>query len=169
LELFARLYDVPRAARAARVQNALEFMGLADVGNQLVRHYSGGMIRRLEIAQAILHHPRVLFLDEPTTGLDPVARQAVWKHLQHLRTALGMTVFFTTHFMEEADQWCTRLAVMTGGRIVAEGTPTQLKRRLGCEGATLHHVYIRYAGHAPQAEGAYCDTARTRRNNHRLG
>jgi ABC-2 type transport system ATP-binding protein len=169
LMLFARLYDVPRRDRAARVGRALSFMGLADVGDKLVSQYSGGMIRRLEVAQAVLHQPRVLFLDEPTTGLDPVARQAVWEHLERLRTAIGMTVFFTTHLMEEADQWCTCLALMNSGRVVAAGTPAELKRGLGIAGATLNDVFIKYAGTAPEGGGTYRDTARARRTTRRLG
>ncbi len=169
LLLFAKLYDVPRRERATRVRRALEFMGLTDVGDKLVREYSGGMIRRLEIAQSVLHRPRVLFLDEPTTGLDPVARQAVWELLQQLRTRVNMTIFFTTHLMEEADQWCTRLALMNSGRMVVEGVPAELKRTLGTEGATLNDVFIKYAGAMPDAGGAYRETARARRTTRRLG
>jgi ABC-2 type transport system ATP-binding protein len=103
LLIFAKLYDVPRAERESRVRDALAFMGLTDAGDKLVRDYSGGMIRRLEIAQSMLHRPRVLFLDEPTVGLDPLARNAVWEHLQQLRSEFGTTIFMTTHLMEEAD------------------------------------------------------------------
>src|SRR5579875_2295790 len=103
LQAFASLHDVPRSIRDTRGREALAFMGLQDAADKLVRTYSGGMIRRLEVAQAMLHQPQVLFLDEPTVGLDPVARSAVWEHLTNLRTETGMTILLTTHYMEEAD------------------------------------------------------------------
>jgi ABC-2 type transport system ATP-binding protein len=112
LTLFAKLYGVPRAEHNARIEEALAFMGLTDAANRPVNQYSGGMIRRLEIAQATLHRPRVLFLDEPTVGLDPIARDAVWERLIELRDDWGTTILFTTHLMEEADTLCTRVAVM---------------------------------------------------------
>jgi ABC-2 type transport system ATP-binding protein len=169
LLLLAKLYDVPRRQRAARVREALAFMGLSDVGDKLVSQYSGGMIRRLEIAQSIMHRPRVLFLDEPGSGLDPVARQAVWNHIERLRHEDGTTVFFTTHLMEEADEWCTRLALLNAGRIVASGTPAELKRSLGIAGASLNDVFINYSGVGPETGGTYRDTARLRRANRRRG
>jgi ABC-2 type transport system ATP-binding protein len=169
LRLFAKLYDVPRRERAARVQEALTFMGLADVANKLVRQYSGGMIRRLEIAQSVLHRPRVLFLDEPGGGLDPVARQAVWNHLGRLRREGGTTVFFTTHLMEEADEWCTRLALLNTGHVVASGTPDELKHSLGRPGASLNDVFIKYSGSGPEMGGTYRDTVRSRRADRRRG
>ena len=103
LLVFARLYDVPRRERKPRVEEALAFMGLADSADKLVRQYSGGMIRRLEIAQSMIHNPRLLFLDEPTVGLDPSARRAVWEHIGELRERTGATIVLTTHQMEEAD------------------------------------------------------------------
>jgi ABC-2 type transport system ATP-binding protein len=112
LLIFAKLYDVPHREREARLREALAFMSLTDAANKLVRDYSGGMIRRLEIAQSMLHRPRVLFLDEPTVGLDPLARKAVWEHIQQLRTEFGMTIFMTTHLMDEADAECNRVAIM---------------------------------------------------------
>ena len=106
LLIFAKLYDIPRSERKSRINQALEFMGLSNVSGKLVRDYSGGMIRRLEIAQSMLHRPRVLFLDEPTIGLDPVARKTVWKHMQQLRSEYGTTILLTTHYMDEADELC---------------------------------------------------------------
>ena len=106
LLLFARIYGIPRTARRDRIINALQFMGLGEAERTLVRNYSGGMIRRLEIAQSMLHRPSVLFLDEPTVGLDPVARHAVWQHLHELRTQVGTTILMTTHDMEKADELC---------------------------------------------------------------
>ncbi|MEW6252896.1 MAG: ATP-binding cassette domain-containing protein [Planctomycetota bacterium] len=169
LLLFAKLYDVPRRERAARVAEALAFMGLADVGDKLVSRYSGGMIRRLEIAQSVLHRPRVLFLDEPGGGLDPVARQAVWSHIEHLRHAGNTTVFFTTHLMEEAEAACTRLALLNAGRVVAEGTPDELKRSLGVAGASLTDVFIKYSGCGSESGGTYRDALRTRSAARRRG
>lgn len=112
LLIFAKLYDIPRAERESRIRSALAFMGLADAADKLVREYSGGMIRRLEVAQSMLHRPRLLFLDEPTVGLDPLARKAVWEHIARLRTDYSTTIFLTTHYMEEADSLCHRVAIM---------------------------------------------------------
>ena len=97
LMIFAKLYDIPKSERATRIDGSLEFMGLTDASDKLVKNYSGGMIRRLEIAQSMLHRPKVLFLDEPTIGLDPVGRKAVWDHIQKLRVDYGTTIFLTTH------------------------------------------------------------------------
>ena len=97
LMIFAKLYDIPKSERAPRIDESLEFMGLTDASDKLVKNYSGGMIRRLEIAQSMLHRPKVLFLDEPTIGLDPVGRKAVWDHIQKLRVDYGTTIFLTTH------------------------------------------------------------------------
>jgi ABC-2 type transport system ATP-binding protein len=116
LLIFAKLYDIPRRERESRLREALRFMGLGDAADKLVREYSGGMIRRLEIAQSTLHRPRVLFLDEPTVGLDPLARQAVWEHVEDLRDNYGTTIFLTTHYMEEADSLCHRVAIMHAGK-----------------------------------------------------
>src|ERR1700722_20547410 len=106
LELSAKLYGIGRAERKQRIEEALHFMGLTDPARKLVKTYSGGMIRRLEVAQAMLHRPAVLFLDERTIGLDPVARRTVWERLQELRQKYRMTVLITTHAMDEADELC---------------------------------------------------------------
>lgn len=169
LLIFAKLYDLPRTECAARVRDALAFMGLAEAADKLVRHYSGGMIRRLEIAQSMLHRPRVLFLDEPTIGLDPVARKAVWEHIERLRAEVGTTIFLTTHFMEEADNLCSRVAIMYLGRVVAIGTPADLKLSLGITEATLDDVFVHYAGSSLDNGGGYRETSRTRRTARRLG
>lgn len=137
LMVFAALYDLARSQREQKVHDALTFMGLQDAAHKLVRTYSGGMIRRLEVAQAMLHQPQVLFLDEPTVGLDPVARKAVWEHLSRLRAQSGMTILLTTHYMEEADSLCDRIAIMHLGKIVALGTPTELKAAIQQPDATL--------------------------------
>jgi ABC-2 type transport system ATP-binding protein len=172
LLLFAKLYDIPRKLQQARVHYALAFVGLSDASDKLVQRYSGGMIRRLEVAQSLLHEPRVLFLDEPTVGLDPVARQAIWDHLTRLRDETDMTIFLTTHSMEEADSLCNRVGIMHRGDIVALDTPENLKAivgGLGGEHTTLNDVFVHYAGDALETGGTYRETAKARRTARRLG
>jgi ABC-2 type transport system ATP-binding protein len=169
LLVFARLYDLPRQDRRDRVDAALEFMGLADSAEKPVRQYSGGMIRRLEIAQSMLHNPRVLFLDEPTVGLDPAARRAVWDHIGELRDRINATIILTTHQMEEADALCGRVAIMHQGNLVALGTPQEMKASIGKRNATLEDVFIHYSGSNLDSGGTYRDTRRTRRSARRLG
>jgi ABC-2 type transport system ATP-binding protein len=144
---FARLYGVPRRDRRARVDEALESMGLIDVADRVVSTYSGGMVRRLELAQALVNHPLLLILDEPTVGLDPVAREMVWERVVAMRAQIGMTVLLTTHYMEEADELCDRVGLMHQGRLQAVGTPGELKRQHGPD-ATLEDVFRAYAGAA---------------------
>ncbi|GCF11592.1 ATP-binding cassette domain-containing protein [Dictyobacter arantiisoli] len=169
LLIFAKLYDVPRAIRTQRINEVLSYVGLLDVGKQLVRTYSGGMIRRLEVAQSLLHQPSVLFLDEPTVGLDPIARQAIWDHLMDLRADSNMTIFVTTHSMEEADSLCTRIGIMHRGQIAVIGTPAELKANIGIENATLDDVFVHYAGDALESGGSYREASRARRTARRLG
>jgi ABC-2 type transport system ATP-binding protein len=126
----AMAYGVPRAERKARISQALVTVDLVDRADALVSTFSGGMKRRLEIARGILHHPEVLFLDEPTQGLDPQTRANVWDHLRHIRATTGLTVFMTTHYMEEAE-WCDRIAIIDRGTIVALGSPDELKAQVG--------------------------------------
>ncbi|MGW1029963.1 ATP-binding cassette domain-containing protein [Streptomyces sp. NPDC002577] len=128
--LFARVFDVSRRERADRVAQALEAVGLTDAADRLAKTYSGGMVRRLELAQALVSAPRLLILDEPTIGLDPIARTGVWEHINAVRAATGMTVLVTTHYMDEADQYCDRVALMHRGRIRALGTPAELRSGL---------------------------------------
>jgi len=169
LLIFAKLYDLPRNTRTKRVHEVLSFVGLTDASNQLVQHYSGGMIRRLEVAQSLLHQPQVLFLDEPTVGLDPIARQAIWDHLMQLRSETNMTIFLTTHSMEEADSLCSRVGIMHRGNIVALDTPAALKATVGGTDTTLNDVFVHYAGDALESGGSYRDTSRARRTAQRLG
>lgn len=169
LLIFAKLYDLPRRTRQARIHEVLDYVGLEDASEQLVRTYSGGMIRRLEVAQSLLHQPRVLFLDEPTVGLDPVARQAIWEHLLHIKTRREMTIFLTTHSMEEADSLCSRIGIMHRGKIATIGTPAELKAVIGGENPTLNDVFVHYAGDALESGGTYRETARARRTARRLG
>lgn len=165
--MFAKLYGIGRPERAGRIDEALAFMGLVEVGGELVRTYSGGMIRRLEIAQALLHRPAVVFLDEPTVGLDPVARHSVWERLRDLRARFGTTVLSTTHEMDEAEALCQQIAVMHQGRLVASGTPDALKSSIGPE-ATMDDVFVRYTGGRIDERGGYRDVARARRTAERL-
>jgi ABC-2 type transport system ATP-binding protein len=163
LWVFARLYAIPAAEREGRIREALDFMGLSTVADEVVKNYSGGMIRRLEIAQALMHRPRVLFLDEPTVGLDPLARDAVWDQIERLRDRYGTSVMLTTHYMEEAERLCERVGVLHRGRLVALGTPTALKASLGRPNATLEDVFAHFAGEEVELGGGYRDAGRTRR------
>jgi len=168
LLIFAKLFDLPRHERQARIREALEFMGLTEDGSRLVSEYSGGMVRRLEIAQSTLHRPKVLFLDEPTVGLDPIARDAVWKHLMDLRTNYGTTLFFTTHYLEEAESHCDRIAIMHLGKVAALGTCKELENSLGA-GHTLSEVFVQYAGSALDSGGSFRDVSSERTTAKRLG
>jgi ABC-2 type transport system ATP-binding protein len=169
--LFTRLFDVPRRLRAERADGALAAMGLTDAAHRLVKTYSGGMIRRLELAQALVNAPRLLVLDEPTVGLDPIARTEVWEFISRLRESTSMTVLMTTHYMDEADTYCDRVALMHAGSIRATGTPGMLKAMLG-NGATLDDVFRHYTGGTLDDEtekGGIRDVRRARRTARRLG
>jgi ABC-2 type transport system ATP-binding protein len=130
LEFHAFVYGVPAAERRRRIDEMLALLQLSDRAGSLVRTYSGGMKRRLEIARGMLHRPQILFLDEPTLGLDPQTRQSIWAHLNELRDTRGVTIFMTTHYMDEAE-YCDRIAIIDRGRIVALGTPDELKGMVG--------------------------------------
>ncbi|MBO0704615.1 MAG: ATP-binding cassette domain-containing protein [Candidatus Dormibacteraeota bacterium] len=166
--LFARLYDVPRRERRERVEEALALMDLDAQARRRVSTYSGGMVRRLELAQALVNRPRLLVLDEPTVGLDPVARADVWERVRALREETGMTVLLTTHYMEEADQLCERVALLDRGQVMANGSPVELKRELGAE-ATLEDVFRHYTGRQLEDGGNLRDVRSARRTARRLG
>jgi len=148
---FARLFDVPRSERRERVAEALEMMGLTESADRLAATFSGGMVRRLELAQALVNRPQLLILDEPTVGLDPVARDSVWQRVADLRDQTSMSVLLTTHYMEEADLLCDRVALLHLGRVAAVGEPEALKHSLG-PGATLEDVFRHYTGNELDAE-----------------
>ncbi|MGW2052645.1 ABC transporter ATP-binding protein [Streptomyces sp. NPDC001840] len=180
--LFARVFDVSRRERAERVAQALEAVDLTGAADRLAKTYSGGMIRRLELAQALVSAPRLLMLDEPTIGLDPIARTSVWEHINAVRNATGMTVLVTTHYMDEAEQYCDRVALMHRGRIHALGTPDELRtelreRRLAAGGEaagetapTLEDVFRDVAGRGLEEEGGdFRDVRNTRRTASRVG
>jgi ABC-2 type transport system ATP-binding protein len=149
LELAAALFGVPLRDTPRRVNELLQRLALADSAERLVKTYSGGMRRRLELAVGIVHSPRVLFLDEPTLGLDPQGRAGFWKIIQELRKESGMTVFLTTHYLDEADGMCDRIAIIDHGKIVATGTPSELKDRIGGDVVT-----VRPLGNGIGLEGA---------------
>jgi ABC-2 type transport system ATP-binding protein len=168
----ARLYHLPASERRARIEEALSFMALEAAADRLVRTFSGGMVRRLEIAQAMLHRPEVLFLDEPTVGLDPNARRAVWGHIRELRQAEGTTILLTTHYMDEAAELCGRVGFMHLGKLVALGTPAELAAQAG-KGKDLDDAFTHFTGseltEAGEQGGQFRDVARTRRTARRLG
>ena len=171
LLISAKLYGIPRSERVRRIAQSLEFMELSNAAQKSVRHYSGGMIRRLEIAQSMLHRPAVLFLDEPTVGLDPVAKRAVWARIQALRGEFDTTIFMTTHDMGEANRLCDIVAFMHSGRILVQDSPANLKAQLGPQ-ATLGDVFIHYAGTAISEtveEGDWRNVSSTRDTARRLG
>jgi len=171
LLIFAKLYDIPSKERKSRIKESLHFMGLSDSADKMVKTYSGGMIRRLEIAQAVLHKPLVLFLDEPTVGLDPVARSSVWEYVKTL-SENGTTVLMSTHYMEEADAMCSRIVILDKGNIAAMGTPLDLKLSIGDSECNLNKVFEFYVGktlESEEIEGSYKDVYRTRRISKRLG
>src|ERR1700742_4555868 len=144
VQWFARLYGVPRAERGQRVDEALDAMDLLDAADRLAGTFSGGMVRRLEVAQALVNRPSLLVLDEPTVGLDPIARDGVWTQVQNMQAQFGMTVLLTTHYMEEADALCDRVALMHRGVLRAVGTPADLKSTVSPV-ATLEDVFRHYA------------------------
>ncbi len=152
VELFARLFDVPRRERRQRVAEALGAMGLDDAAGRLVKTYSGGMVRRLELAQALVNTPRLLVLDEPTVGLDPVARSDVWDFITRLREDNAMTVLMTTHHMDEADLYCDRIALMHRGTLRATGTPADAQGRTGRRGDAGRRVPPLHRRHPRQRQ-----------------
>ncbi len=167
LLISAKLYGIPRPERQPRIEEALQFMDLAGASRRLVKQYSGGMIRRLEIAQSMLHRPRVLFLDEPSIGLDPVAKRSVWERISELREQFSTAILITTHDMEEADVLCDQVAFLHHGRIAGLGSPDELKAQVSPH-ATLNDVFIQFTGASIAEEGALRDVQRTRRLARRL-
>ncbi len=169
LMLMARLYDIPRAERKERIREMLSFLQLEEHAGSLVRTFSGGMVRKMEVGQAMLHRPKALLLDEPTTGLDPVARNSVWEHLFELREKFGTTIFFSTHNMEEADEVSDRVAVMNRGKIAAIGSAEELKTKTGKPNATLEDAFIFFTGNKLQETGNFREIRRARKTEGRLG
>jgi ABC-2 type transport system ATP-binding protein len=146
MELHGVLYGIPSAERRERIETLLAFVELWDRRNDYVKQYSGGMKRRLEVARALLHKPKILFLDEPTLGLDPQTRNHIWSFIQSLSKEQDVTVFFTTHYMEEADRVADEIAIIDHGKIVAGGAPAALKEK--AQAKTLEDAFISLTGHA---------------------
>jgi ABC-2 type transport system ATP-binding protein len=169
LDFYARVTGVSSRERKQRIEQAIVSMNLQEMLDRLARTLSGGMLRRLEIATALLNRPDVLFLDEPTVGLDPSARRMVWDHLQALREQVGTTILVTTHLMEEAERYCERLAIMDHGRLVEQGEPSELLERHATE--SLEEVFTAVTGRAidTEQEGRLADVRAQRRVARRLG
>ncbi|MDF1534336.1 MAG: ATP-binding cassette domain-containing protein [Methanosarcinaceae archaeon] len=137
LDLHGRLYGLSKDLRSERITEVLELVELSERADEIVKTYSGGMMRRLEIARGLMHRPKVLFLDEPTLGLDPQTRNHIWDYIEKLNREENITMVLTTHYMEEADSLCKRIAIIDHGKISALGTPTDLKAQLGGDIITL--------------------------------
>lgn len=162
LLIVAKLLRLPPPVREAAIADALRMVRLEGVADRLVRTYSGGMVRRLEIAQAILHRPLLLILDEPTVGLDPTARRTVWDALQELRQREGTTILVTTHYKEEAEEFCDRVGIMDQGQMVAIGSPGELKNQVG--GAlSLEDVFTALTGNTLESGGSFREVRQLRR------
>jgi ABC-2 type transport system ATP-binding protein len=152
LEIHGVLYSVPGPLLKKRIEELLKFVELWDRKDNLVKTFSGGMKRRLEIARGLLHHPQIFFLDEPTLGLDPQTRNHIWSYIQNLNKEEGITVFFTTHYMEEAERVAQRVAVIDQGKIIAKGTPEELKTQT--KKGSLEDAFLSLTGHAIREESA---------------
>src|SRR5512147_2229519 len=146
LIIFAKLYGVPRAKRNKLIAELLAAVELTQWADKPVKNLSGGMRRRVEIARGLVHDPRILFLDEPTTGLDPVSRAAVWQMLRAIKAARDLTILITTHYMDEADKACDRIAIVDHGELKALDTPQALKASVGIDNPSLDDVFVHYTG-----------------------
>jgi ABC-2 type transport system ATP-binding protein len=164
MELHGVLYRVPKALRRKRIQEMLAFVELWDRKDDLVKTFSGGMKRRLEIARGLLHHPRILFLDEPTIGLDPQTRNHIWSYIERLNKEENMTIFFTTHYMEEADRVADNVSIIDHGAIIASGSPEELKKQTGA--SSLEDAFLKLTGNVIRDEEA--STVDTMRLNKRM-
>lgn len=152
MEFHGVLYDVPDKLRRERTEQLLKFVELWGRKDSLVKEFSGGMKRRLEIARGLLHHPKILFLDEPTLGLDPQTRNHMWTYLKELNKNEGTTIFFTTHYMEEADRIAQRIAIIDHGKIIASGTSQELKEQTSTE--SLEEAFLALTGETIREESA---------------
>ena len=159
MEFHAVLYKIPKRVRAARVEDLLKLFELWDRRDQQVKYFSGGMRRRLEIARGFLHSPKILFLDEPTLGLDPQTRNQLWSHVKKLNETENVTVFLTTHYMEEAERVAHRIAIIDHGRIIAQGSSAELKRQTGAD--SLEKAFLALTGTSiREEEGGSIDRMR---------
>ena len=147
MSIFAKLYGIPRETRRRTIEELLDAVDLSEWADKPVKTFSGGMRRRLEIARGLVHEPKVFFLDEPTTGLDPVSRTAVWEMLRKIKASRDLTVLITTHYMDEADKLCDRIAIVDHGTLVVLDTPAALKASIPGDRVTLDDVFVHYTGH----------------------
>lgn len=152
IEFHGVLYGIPKKLRRERIEHLLNFVELWDRRDDLVKKFSGGMKRRLEIARGLLHHPKVMFLDEPTLGLDPQTRNHMWSYLSELNRTEGTTIFFTTHYMEEADHIAKRIAIIDNGKIIASGTSKELQQSSGTN--SLEEAFLKLTGKNIREESA---------------
>ena len=166
MEFHGVLYGVPKDIRKKRIEELLKFVELWDRKNDLVKNFSGGMKRRLEVARGLIHHPKILFLDEPTLGLDPQTRSHIWNYIKNLNKEEKMTVFFTTHYMEEADKVAQKIAIIDHGKIIAKGTSAELKEKT--KTSSLEEAFLALTGTTIRQESAnIIDRMRMRRRVHR--
>ncbi len=152
MEIHGVFYQVPRKIRLLRTEHLLRLFELWERRDEQVKRFSGGMKRRLEIARGLLHTPKILFLDEPTLGLDPQTRNQLWTHVKHLNQTEGVTVFLTTHYMDEAERVAQRIAIIDHGKIVAQGSPLELKAQTGKD--SLEEAFLALTGSTIRDEGA---------------
>jgi ABC-2 type transport system ATP-binding protein len=165
LEFHGVLYNIEKGLRRKRIEELLNFVELWDRKDNLVKEFSGGMKRRLEIARGLLHHPKILFLDEPTLGLDPQTRNHMWSYLQELNKTEGITVFFTTHYMEEASKIAQRIAIIDHGKIIASGTSAELQAETGT--GSLEEAFLKLTGNVIRdEESSATDRLRAHRQWH---
>jgi ABC-2 type transport system ATP-binding protein len=164
MEFHGVLYKVPKKIRRERMEHLLKLVELWDRKDNLVKEFSGGMKRRLEIARGLLHHPKILFLDEPTLGLDPQTRNHIWNYIQDLNKSEGITIFLTTHYMEEAEKIASRIAIIDQGKIIALGSPEELKSKT--KTSTLEEAFLALTGDIIREEKA--DSASMMRQNRRM-
>jgi ABC-2 type transport system ATP-binding protein len=162
MEFHGVIYKVPKKIRQERIEQLLKFVELWDRRNEFVKNFSGGMKRRLEVARGLIHHPKILFLDEPTLGLDPQTRNHIWNHIKNLNKEEGMTVFLTTHYMEEAEKVADRIAVIDHGKIISQGTAEELKQQT--KTTSLEEAFLALTGNTIREEAvSSLDRLRMRR------
>jgi ABC-2 type transport system ATP-binding protein len=166
MEFHGVLYKVPKEIRKTRIEQLLKFVELWERKDELVKNFSGGMKRRLEVARGLIHHPKILFLDEPTLGLDPQTRSHIWNYIKNLNKEEQMTIFFTTHYMEEAERAAQRVAIIDRGKIISQGTPEELKQNTKTN--FLEDAFLALTGTKIREEDAnVLDRMRMRRKIHR--
>ena len=166
MEFHGVLYKIPRNIRKQRIEELLKFVELWERKKELVKNFSGGMKRRLEVARGLIHHPKILFLDEPTLGLDPQTRSHIWNHIKNLNKKEQMTIFFTTHYIEEAEKIAQKVAIIDDGKIIAQGKPDELKQNTKTN--SLEEAFLTLTGNSLRREKASpVDRLRMHRRMHK--